>query len=82
MTRALHWIVTTLKNSGFGSGAGALTLGEYMISQELPPTVCVVLSLGVGLGGEAAIEVSLKEDFGWSCPHAPGGGQPSPPPVS
>lgn len=53
MTRAFHWMVTTLKDSGFGSGAGALTLGEYMVSQELFPTVCVVLSLGDGLGGEA-----------------------------
>lgn len=26
--RALHWIVTTLKDSGLGSEAGVLTLGE------------------------------------------------------
>lgn len=55
MTRALHWIVTTLKDSGFGSGAGALTLGEYLVPQELSPIVCVVLSLGDGLGGVAAV---------------------------
>ncbi|XP_063135123.1 transient receptor potential cation channel subfamily M member 2 isoform X11 [Rattus norvegicus] len=28
MGRSLHWIVTTLKDSGFGSGAGALTLAR------------------------------------------------------
>lgn len=34
VTRALHWIVTTLKDSGFGSGAGALTLAPQRAFDE------------------------------------------------
>lgn len=45
-SRALHWIVTALKDSGFGSGAGMLTLGEYMVSQEPSPIICGFESRG------------------------------------
>lgn len=34
MGRSLHWIVTTLKDSGFGSGAGALTLAAQRAFDE------------------------------------------------